>query len=953
MEGIFESLQVKETALDTLISWQKQLLTTKFYVPVAPGPLISRPRLTTLLTKSLKYPLTLISAPAGFGKTTLLATWEQSLPENHLLRAWVSLDEEDNDPQLFWTYVLSALQKQQPQRFMSLLTQFQSPQAPPLKELLVALINVLSEATEHFVLILDDYHLITEPQVHTTLSYLVEHLPAQLRIILSTRTDPPLPITQLRARRQILEIRTDQLRCVADETKAFFKETTAIQLSDEMIREVTAHTEGWLVGLQLLGLSLSEQDNLLTLLQEANGSQRYILDYLTEEVLRQQPQEVQRFLLSTCILEQLSPALCDAIMQQTGSQQMLQWLEQANLFVVSLDSKRHWYRYHALFAEALRYQLEQTQADLVPILHHRASLWYAEHDQTTQAILHAFHAKEWQWAADLIERKSLALNALSWGVTQYQLFLLRDWLKQIPADVIRARPRLCLARIWILLFITPQTVLESWLNGVEAMLIDALTQDSHKQSSPLMPISQARQEQENLLGEAITYRALLRSVGENGEAALPLCQQALAQLSANNFGARAHIAVTQIFITYSSSVNDATAAIQVGLQASSFNQTTGNTDQAISIMGETALHMIGTGRLHETQRVAQQAILLDRQPSAFATPRVGWPMIWQAEILREWNKLDAALSCVEEAIKQLAQLEWTISLSHVLYGYAILLRVFLSRGELDAATSALQEIERIRMKMNQPQYIYQCSHFTTTDQVRLWLARGELDRAISWAELLNARERHDTPFTREREEVACVRILLAQTRPDLALQRLEPVLERATAGKRSGHVIEMRLLQAQAYQMHQEEMQALEALSEAVRLAEPEGYIRSFVDEGLPIATLLSQLREKQHKHGPNPYLNTLLTAFPQQNKEHEGQSKRMAKRTTDQSLLESLSERELQVLQLLAQGVSNREIAQELVITVDTVKRHVSHIFSKLGTQNRIQAVRQARELGLLNEKS
>jgi len=374
---------------------ESQLLATKFFVPITSGTLISRPRLTALLQESLKQPLTLISAPAGFGKTTLLSAWGQSLPAKSPKLAWVSLDEEDNEPLLFWTYVVTALNMLQPQRFTPLLMHLQSSQPPPLKYIVKALINALAQGTEQFLLILDDYHLINVQQVHATLSYLVEHLPIQLHIILSTRTDPPLPLPQLRARQLLLEVRTDQLRCTTEETKTLFREAMGIQLPDETIQEVTTRTEGWLVGLQLLGLSLPEQVNPLTLLQETSGDQRYILDYLTEEVLRRQPQEVQTFLLSTCILERLSASLCDAVMQQQGSQEMLQRLELANLFLVSLDSRRQWYRYHALFAEALRYQLEQMQGDLILTLHHRASLWYAQHDQMTEAILHAFSARQW------------------------------------------------------------------------------------------------------------------------------------------------------------------------------------------------------------------------------------------------------------------------------------------------------------------------------------------------------------------------------------------------------------------------------------------------------------------------------------------------------------------------------------------------------------------------------
>ncbi len=394
---------------------QGQLLATKFFLPTALGTLIPRPRLHALLDNALERPFTLVSAPAGFGKTTLLSTWAQVLAADTLRVCWLSLDEEDNDPYLFWTYVLSALQTQDPQHFASLLAQLQSSSPPPLKFLLTQLIHLLTESDHHVVLILDDYHLITEEQIHTSLAYLLEHLPSQLHLIVATRADPPLPLPLLRAQRRVWEIRLEQLRCTLEETRAFFQHVVGLQLPDQMLQEVAARTEGWLVGLQLLGLSLPEHVDPLTLLQQVSGEHRYILDYLTEVVLQKQPVEVQRFLLCTSILERLNASLCDAVMEQTGSQAMLGHLERANLFVVSLDSRRQWYRYHGLFAQALRYQLERRHADLVPVLHMRASQWYAQHQQTTQAILHAFEAKEWHWAADLLEGAYPPLLTFTWG----------------------------------------------------------------------------------------------------------------------------------------------------------------------------------------------------------------------------------------------------------------------------------------------------------------------------------------------------------------------------------------------------------------------------------------------------------------------------------------------------------------------------------------------------------
>jgi len=938
------------SVMNTSTLVEKQLLATKFFVPVAPRSLISRPRLAALLQESLTYPLTLVSAPAGFGKTTLLSTWGQSLPASYPLVAWVSLDEEDNEPRMFWTSVLAALNQHQPEPFTPLLKYLQSSQAPPFNYVLMVLINLLIEKTQRFLLILDDYHLITEQQVHTTFSYLVEHLPPQLRVILATRTDPPLPLSQLRASRRMLELRTNQLRCTTEETRAFFHQLIDIQLPDEAVQEVTARTEGWLVGLQLLGLSLPDGADPRTLLEQVSGDQRYILDYLTQEVLRQQPPEVQTFLLSTSILEQLSASLCDAIMQQGNSQQMLQRLEQANLFVASLDSKRQWYRYHALFAEALRYRLEHTQADMVSTLYHRASCWYAQHDRTTQAILYAFRAHQWQWAADLIERHPLL--SLTWGASKHELVTFREWLKQLPEEVVNSRPRLCLACTQILWAVTPYPRLQAWLDAAEATLTASHAKHSSAHTSHPILTPQELQNQEDLLGEVIASRAFLQSFQGDGQTALALCQQALSLLSADNFMIRALVGTAQLIAFYSSSTNDAVAAIESGLQAVSLAQTVGLNALAMGIIGVTALRMIGAGQFHKIQQLSKQAKQLGTQPTGVVLPEVGWSAVFEAEILREHNELDAGLPLAREAISLCAQTQSGVSLTYLLCGYGVLLRIFLSRGELDAARTALQQFEAIGTSLNQHVYIHMCSFLTTVDQVRLWLACGEMERAIRWIEQLDIRGRHSNPFVHEREEVARMRILLANDQPDLVLKRLECVLQRATTGQRWSHVIEIRLLQALAHQMCQQERQALDVLAEAVRLAEPEGYIRSFVDEGALMAALLNRLQEEQCKDGPTPYLDKVLAAFPQQSEEHQHQLKRETQHSTAQLLLDPLSERELEVLQLVARGASNQEIAQELVIAVDTVKRHISHIFSKLDARNRVQAVRQARALDLLSEE-
>ncbi len=934
------------------LSLENQLLATKLYAPITLGPLVARPRLKALLSESLKHPLTLVSAPAGFGKTTLLSTWVHSLQTSDLLVAWLSLDEEDNDPQVFWTYVLAALERQCPEHFGPLLQSLQSSQALPLKSILATLINLLLESDQHIVLVLDDYHLITNPELHETVLYLVQHIPPQLHLVLATRSDPPLQLAQWRGHAQILEVRTQQLRCTTDETRKFFQQVMGVQLPEEVTEKVVAHTEGWLVGLHLLGLSLPEHADPATLLEEVRGDQRYILDYLTKVVLQKQSGEVQRFLLCTCILERLNASLCDAVMEQTGSQAMLAHLERANLFVVSLDRKQQWYRYHTLFAEALRYQLEQRYADLVPILHRHASRWYAQHQQTTQAILHAFEAKEWHWAADLIEQVHLPLSSLAWGAGRHAHVLLKRWLEQLPSDIMTCRPRLCLAGAHMLWTITPHPLILAWLDTAKTTLMASLkSQIPLADTSHANHISQAHQGEMDLLAEVLALSAFLLSHTPDGQAALMLGEQALTFLSDGNAVVRVIVALAKSIAYYFSSANDVMAAIENGYQSVLFAQAAGQLALTINMMAMTALHLVGAGRLHEAEQLTEQAILLETRSGSFRLPEVGWVTLLRADILRQWNDLASARSLATEAISWCEQAISLPSLSFLYWGYVVLGRICLSCGDLDAADTFLQQAEQIGKGMNQQIYLQIHSHFTPIDQVRLWLARGELDQATHWAGQLDLREHHLTPFARERQEVARARIFLATDQPTAALQRLEPVLQRATTGQRWGHVIEIRLLQALAYHRLHEEPQALAALSEAVRLGEPEGYLRSFVEEGEAMAVLLCQLREEQRKVGPTPYLDRVLAAFPKQSQTLTSPSQRMAKQTQTQPLQEPLSERELQVLQLLAQGASNQEIAQELVIVIDTVKRHLSHILAKLGVQNRVQAVKRAHELGLLDE--
>jgi LuxR family maltose regulon positive regulatory protein len=606
-------------------------------------------------------------------------------------------------------------------------------------------------------------------------------------------------------------------------------------------------------------------------------------------------------------------------------------------------------------------------------LHHRASLWYTQHsqgittipceyqtlscqgiqsafhDRSVAAIMHALKAHQWHLAADLIE--NLPVTTLTWGAGKNTQVLFQHWLERLPADIVHSRPRLCLAYAQLLLGIAPHTEIHIWLEAAEAPLTTSLTRHVSTDTSHPIATPQAQQEEENLLGEIIAFRALLKSYEEDGPATHALCQQALSLLSAQNCLGHVQVAFAQLTNSYNSSENDIDSTIKSAICASSLAQKEGNIALAIGIMSATALYMIGAGQLRKAYQLTKQAIRLGTQPGGMLMrPEVGWPALLQAEILREWNQLDEACSLVGEALSMYQQAESLLSLRYLLLGQAILLRISLSQGELDTARSALQELEHIGTQTNYSIYLHERSLFTTIDQIRFWIACGELEQATRWAQELNEQEQHDTSllFSREREMIAGVRVLLAKAQPDLTLERLEPLLRNATMGHRWSHMIEILLLQAQAYQMNHEEQKALSALSEAIHLAEPEGYIRRFVDEGAPMEALLSKLREQQCNAGPTPYLDTVLAAFTQQiQKPHPRKAEEYTKA---QPLLDPLSKRELEVLKTLARGASNQQIAEELVIAIDTVKRHTSHIFSKLEVQNRTQAAEKARLLGILD---
>jgi LuxR family maltose regulon positive regulatory protein len=933
--------------MDEPMAFHDQLLATKFFVPSSSHHLIERPRLITLLNQGLLRKLTLISAPAGFGKTTLLSTWvglfqQENSEAPHV--AWISLDEDDNEPMRFWEYALAALETQQPGLCTPLLGYLQIHRAstPPLRYVLQSLINTLASRTEQFLLAFDDYHLITEPGVHSSLLYLIEHLPHQMHIILASRADPPLPLSLLRSRGEVLEVRTNQLRCTPEEVMAFFKEVMGMQLPNEIIQDAVARIEGWLAGLQLLGLSLQGQTDPTDLLKEVSGSQHYILDYLIEEVLWRQPSMVQTFLMHTSILERLSAPLCDAVLKRTDSQKLLEFLERSNVFVIPLDGQRRWYRYHSLFAEALRYRLEQTEGEVVSALHLRASQWYTTQGYLSDAVRHAISACDWPHAADLIEQEYTSI----WVNNQHAM--VRRWLEQLPVEIVRSRPRLCLTYAKTLYLVAPYRTIARWLQDAERALRAAVpAQTNETADNGEAPLAK-QSEWENLLGEIAAYNAIVTGYNLGEESAtLAFCQQALAHLSEQNFLARAEVAFARSLAYHS--CGDIVASIKSSREATMLAQAEGDISSTIFYLCRTTYSLLESGHLHEAVQVAEQVAQLGATPVGLPHAMVCWAYIHHANVLREWNRLDEALELALQAIRLCEQTETFVSLY---LGYTVLMRICLARGEINTAGSAFQKAEELLAKSYSP---HRRDVYVIVNWVQFWLASGASGRAIHWAQDLAQHAKVHSQLARERQDVARARVLLAQQKPMEALSLLAPLEVSAEQQARWGHVIEIKVLQALAHHMRDKAREATSTLSQAVRLAEPEGYIRIFVDEGAPMVALLSRLQEQEREHGPTAYLDTVLAAFAisLHNEKAAMQLTNGAshplKYDPSSPLIELLSGRELEVLGLLEQGASNQEIAQDLVLALSTVKSHVRTILSKLEVSNRTQAVKRARTLGLL----
>jgi LuxR family maltose regulon positive regulatory protein len=901
------------------------LLETKLHVPRWRRSLVARPRLSERLRRGAESALTLVSAPAGFGKTTLLAEWLAVAAADERSVAWLSLDQRDNDPALFWTYLVAALNTGAPAVGAGGLLLLQRPQ-PPNEAGLVALLNDLDAISNDVVLVLDDYHVIDARDVQDGMTFLLEHLPPQIHLVIASRTDPALPLARLRGRGELTEIRAADLRFTPGEAAAYLNGVMGLALTAADVAALEGRTEGWIAALQLAALSMQGREDVTAFIDGFAGDDRYIVDFLAEEVLQRQPEHVQHFLLQTSILDRLSGPLCDAVTGQDGGKTKLAALERGNLFLVPLDDRRRWYRYHQLFADVLHARLRDEQPGDVPDLHRRASEWYEQNGEPSEAIRHALAAGDFGRAADLVE---LAIPAM---LQSRQEAAVLGWLERLPDEVVRVRPVLSVGFAGALLAGGDYEGVEARLRDAEGWL-DGPTdtgQGSHAPAAEMVVVDDA--EFRRLPAEIELYRAAQALVRGDGPGTVRHARRALELSPADDHLGRASAAALMGLASWASGDLEAGhsgyAECMAGLRRAGHIADTFGCAIALADIRRTQ------GRLGEAMRTYEQALQRASEQGGPVLRGTADMYVGMSEVHRERNDLHAAT----QQLLRSQELGEHTGLPQNRYRWRVAMaRIREAEGDLGDALDLLNEAERL----------YVGDFFPNVRPVpalraRVRVTQGELAEALGWARERGLSVADDLSYLREFEHITLARVLLARYTAERAerpireaTRLLERLLRAAEEGQRTGSVIEILVLQALAHQARDDIPAALASLRRALTLAEPEGYVRIFVDEGPPMASLLRAAAKL--RIAPS-YVRRLLAAV---NKTEDG-------RPASQGLTEPLSERELDVLRLLGTDLGGPEIARELIVSLNTVRTHTKNIYAKLGVNNRRAAVRRARELDL-----
>jgi LuxR family maltose regulon positive regulatory protein len=925
------------------------ILTTKLYIPPPRPTVVCRPRLTEALNEGLQRKLTLISAPAGFGKTTVVSAW---IAGSERPAGWLSLDVGENDPARFLSYFVAALQTIAANVGEEVLGALQSSQPPPTEAILTDLLNEITTLPDGVVLVLDDYHVIDANSVDVALTYLVEHLPPQMHLVIATREDPHLPLARLRAQGQLTELRAADLRFTPSEAAVFLNQVMGLSLSAAEIAQLSDRTEGWIAGLQLAALSLQRDQDSPGFIRAFAGDRRYIADYLVEEVLQRQPEPVRSFLLQTAILDHLSGPLCDAVSGQEGGAARLEALERGNFFVVPLDDTRHWYRYHQLFRDMLHARLLVEQPNKVATLHRRASEWYERNGFAADAIRHALAAEDLERAADLIELAAPEMHRSK------QEAALLDWLSTLPDGLVRRRPVLSVGYALALLSAGELEAVDIRLRDAERWLDTAAGTVGTSQRAPDPPAEMVvvdEGEFRRLPASIAVYRAALAQAQGDGAATVQYAQHALDLFPEDDHLGRG--AATALLGLASWTSGDLETAYRTFADGIASVQRAGNLADAISGAIALAEIRIAQGRLHEALRIYERALRLATEPGG----QQGRPVlrgtadlyVGMSELYREHNDLNAATHHLLRS-KELGEHN---SVPQNRYRwYVAMARIRLAEGDLNSAIGLLREAERR----------YVGDFFPTVRPVaalmtRVWVTLGWVDDALRWVHEQGLSVTDNLSYLHEFEHITLARALLAQYEKDRAassmreaMEFLERLLQAAEAGERTGSVLEILALQALAHQALGDMRAALVPLEGALTLAEPEGYVRIFVDEGPPMARLL---RAAVTRGTTSDYAGMLLQAFGAEQYERHAYQRSAGEPPPStshaphaaQASMEPLTQRELDVLRLLKTELSGPEIAAELVVALSTVRTHTKSIYGKLNVTNRRAAVKRATELNVL----
>lgn len=909
------------------------VLATKLYVPPPRSKAVIRRRLIERMNEGIQRKLTLISASAGFGKTTLVSEWVAGCGRPV---AWLSLDEGDNDPTRFLTYLIAALQTIMANIGAGVLGVLQSPQPPPIESILTALINEIITipnnpstlplvAGQRFIFVLDDYHVIDSKPVDNALTFLIEQLPPQMHLVIATREDPPLPLARLRVRNQLTELRAVDLRFTPSEAAEFLNQAMGLNLSTENIAALETRTEGWIAGLQLAALSMQRHQDAASFIKSFTGSHHFVLDYLMEEVLGQQSESVQAFLLSTSILDRMCGPLCDAVLLESPArgQETLEYLEHANLFIVSLDNERRWYRYHHLFSDLLRQRPGKPKE--IAEFHLRASHWHEENGDLGAAFHHAIAAGDFVRAAGVAEAAWQGMEE------SFQTAAWLGWVKKLPEEIIRVRPVLCTLMGRAFANMGEPEASELRLQDAERCL-DGSDVANEAQLKPLPAmIALARAYNAQVQGNLVTT--------------VKYAEQAIQLIPENDFYRRAQAIITLEASHWASgNLESAIRAIRDWMESMTL---LGNHVFVVASAFGVADLLVGLGRLGEAERAYQDALQLAAQhgPEAehiTAHHHLGLSMIYH-------QRGDDMLAA--HHLQRAAELGLQTTLADWLYRWHVAQsQLKEAAGDLENALALLDEAKRVYIQTVVPDL-----RPIAALKARIHLKQGRPDKVRAWAAERGLSLADEVSYLHEFEHLTLARLEIANPLVTALLARL---LQAAEAQKRQGSALDILLVQALAHEAQGNRPQALAALKGALSLAEPEGYISIFVDEGEPMRMLIADFRysiEKQMSssaHAQLGYTGKLLAAFaPLVNKQSTTPALAAGASVNNpkSEMVEPLSERELEVLRLVARGLSNREISERLFLAVNTVKGHNQKIFDKLQVQSRTEAVARARELGLL----